>query len=163
MDNSDSFSDYEPIAEGGGVAGKKISKTIAMMDFEFSLTYTKEDPYYYIENRDLTREEFRHVLDVYTNNQDYYLEVEQYDKLEGLEHWFIHIIEPRPVTNDFEEYRYWFQRELAKKSGYSYSCCNEAKKKFSLKKSELIYCFRDLEITSSIFSVLKKRNMRKRK
>lgn len=122
------------------------------------LMHTKKEPHYYQRNRKLTKEEFRHTLDVYTTNQDYYLETNQTELLEGLEHWFMHVIEPVPRLQDYNSHdihiqacRSWLERELTKKMGYSYSCNRQARRHISLTKKDLEFCFHDVKTSLVIF------------
>lgn len=146
----DSFDERNP-------SGKHISKAISKLSFTMELCPTQRDPEYYVRNRYLSREDFRHAVNVYTNNQDYFLEIKDYQSLNGLEHWFLHIIEPIPNTTEHADHFEWLEREITKRSGYSYSCSQEAKKKITPKKEDLQACFRDLATTRTIFDLLKKK------
>lgn len=138
--------------------GKGLCDTIANCCTEMELSYLDEDPAYYMRNRELTHQEFRHALDVYTNNQDYYLDIKDYNALVGLEYWFLHVIEPVPLEQDYTQYLEWLQRELFKRDGCSYSCCKKAKKQIFLSRKELASCFQDTETTLALFFYLKRKN-----
>jgi hypothetical protein len=142
-------------------SGKKICDEIRETDFDLDLSGTPREPEYYVRNRNLSKKDFETALDVYVNNQDYFLEKKDYESLRGLEHWFIHVIEPIP--RDLFLLDEWIERELAKREGYSYNCPEVAKKKFSLKVSDITFCIKDLETTVLIYEEKKKQNSLKKK
>lgn len=132
--------------------GKNKAKEIASLQFELELAQLNRSPFYYICNRQLTKEDFTYALDTYINNQDYYLERNDYESLIGLEHWFIHIIEPRPSENIQE----WIARENMKLLGYTFHCCNKAKSYIKLNRKEISIALDDLKISQIIAKIVKK-------
>lgn len=74
----------------------------------------------------LTYNEFLEALELYRSLQSEYLSTKDITKLNGLESWFINVIEPAP--EDITERKHWFSREMYKKQGHSYYCSPEAKK-----------------------------------
>lgn len=157
VDEEEDFLDHPLTWTDSRPSGKDISQNIAQFSFPMELMFTEKDPQYYVRNRFLTEKEFQHTLDVYTNNQDYYLENAQYDELTGLEHWFLHIIEPRPQSDDYEVVYAWLERELCKEKKHSYSCSEQALQKLQLGKEELVLAWRDLEFTVFIFKLLNRK------
>lgn len=90
-----------------------------------------KNPEYYQDNRCLRDWEFQRAVSVYATNQDHFLEENDVEELLQLELWFLRVIEPMP--EDDAELDDWLKRELAKKSGYTYSCLRAARKKFRIK------------------------------
>jgi hypothetical protein len=62
-----------------------------------------------------------------------------FEDLKGLEHWFVHVIEPLPVKRDYKcettETNYkdavskWLTRESIKVRGYTFYCKSEVRSK----------------------------------
>jgi hypothetical protein len=82
----------------------------------------------------------------------------------------MHVIEPEPVLADCERenprdgfnkyielYRARNEREITKKTGYSYSCCREAKKYIKIAKEDLYFCFIDVKTSVFMFQLLSKK------
>lgn len=136
--------------------GKKLCDEIKFSNFELELTGTKMDPEYYTRNRNLSREDFEEALDVYVNNQDYYLEKNDCKRLKGLEHWFMHIIEPIP--SDPHDLDGWMEREKYKREGYSYNCPDTVKGKFFLKISDLVFCMKDVDRSELLYETKKQKS-----
>lgn len=120
-----------------------------------------KDPYYYVLNPYITIEDFCHAKDVYLNNQEYFLKHGKIEELKGLEHWFIHVIEPIPKRNNDPskdkkvpksklstdlrkkqdvEYELacnkWLSREMMKSRGYTFYCNKAVRNKVYISASE---------------------------
>lgn len=98
------------------------------------LMYLDREARFYMLDPWIDEGDFRHALFVYQNNQEYYHHNQMFTELKGLEHWFIHVIEPIPVRRsnnkevDKDKRQFniainkWLEKELIKKRGYTHYC-----------------------------------------
>ncbi len=130
-----------------------------------SLIYLNKDPMYYICNPWLQENEFMHALTVYQNNQDYYMKHGLINELKGLEHWFIHVIEPIPqksvkiekgidhnkIYN--ESLSKWITKEFVKMRGYSFYCRNDIRSKIYVPSKDRTEIIKMLDFIRSVFEL----------
>ena len=115
---------YDFVSRKMGAICDRIKKTHQTLGLK-----NKLESFEYDVKGKVTKKDFHRYLDIYENNQTYYLEQINGDginddiivELNNMEHWFIQIIEPSPKRK--MEKLEWKERELSKlKVGYSPYC-----------------------------------------
>lgn len=131
---------------------RRKSVDFSELNLSSELMKLENSPEYYIRNRGLLKHEYEHARLVYENNHDYYYHKGDYTKLNGLEHWFIHVIEP--LGDDSSG---WFERESTKIFGYTYHCYDRAKPFLRLSKLDTQKALFDLQVSTIIYKNLVKK------
>lgn len=121
------------------------------------LFYLKHECESYMRNRFMSREKFREALEVYWNNQDYYLERDMIEELKGLEIWFMHVIEPINDPFNKEDVSEWIKKENIKSEFRTNYCSLEASKKLKLTRKDISLAHMDLECSRVLAEEYKKR------
>lgn len=127
-------------------------------DNKQKLMYLPRDQSIYISNRNLSLQMFQESLDVYENNQRYYMENEMLEELMVLECWFLHVIEPQPIpikpsrTNAIKEANKrmlfeWLEREKTKGTGRTYYCNERCLNRINLQPQYYRRAIEDLKET----------------
>lgn len=149
-------SDEEMTAEEITNQVKRANDTARL--FSLSNYYT-----YYMRNRQLTQKEYRECLELYWNNQDFYLKHQDSEALEGLEIWFMHVIEPCCNLKNISSIEEWIDRENKKCRLYTHHCSLEAKKMFRIKRNEVYQALQDLKVSRVFAADLIRKKTRKGK
>lgn len=131
---------------------RRKSVDLSVLNLSSELMKLDHNPEYYIRNRVLSKDEYEHARLIYENNHDYYYYEGDYEKLNGLEHWFIHVIEP--LGDDLSG---WFERESMKMFGYTYHCYDRAKPFLRLSKKDTQKALFDLQVSTIIYKNLVKK------
>jgi hypothetical protein len=118
--------------DSSGLKGEEISKKISQHNTRkggSSLMVLQSDLNLYVSTT-IDINTFNILLKYYENNQDYYIERSDYQKLKELEMWFIQVVEPPPFDNS--ERMEWSKREACKLKGYTWYCNHSVRKKVKI-------------------------------
>lgn len=118
---------------------------------------------YYMRNRKLTSAEFRECLEVYWNNQDFYVQYEDSKSLTELEIWFLHVIEPTKNLKLISHIEDWLERENKKNTLRTHYCSKEARKLIRMKRNNVVQALVDLRLSRLLAKELIRKKSRKGK